>query len=200
MSKHKQQTTKRKCSVGRACGFVIKRSLSACLSARRLRSTHSCRTGATMNLFVATACMTHTITPPSLMMTIPHPVVAIHAARVAAPHTQHVAEVGEILFPSTLNVAFIQPPGLGAPKASQANPGGAGNAVRCCLLSRALAVALLKDYSAFSCSDVTCVRHGRKVTGGHPAMCHRTIWRARWRRSKPDRPSTSRMEHTSSRS
>lgn len=109
----------------------------------RLRSTHSCRTGATMNLFVATACMTHTITPPSLMMTIPHPVVAIHAARVAAPHTQHVAEVGEILFPSTLNVAFIQPPGLGAPKASQANPGGAGNAVRCCLLSRALAVALL---------------------------------------------------------
>jgi hypothetical protein len=128
---------------GRACGFVIKRSLSVCLSAHRLRSTHSCRTGATMNLFVATACMTHTITPPSLMMTIPHPVVAIHAARVAAPHTQHVAEVGEILFPSTLNVAFIQPPGLGAPKASQANPGGAGNAVRCCLLSRALAVALL---------------------------------------------------------
>ncbi len=142
-SKHKQKTTKRKCSVGRACGFVIKRSLSACLSAQRLRSTHSCRTGATMNLFVATACMTHTITPPSLMMTIPHPVVAIHAARVAVPHTQHVAEVGEILFPSTLNVAFIQPPGLGAPKASQANPGGAGNAVRCCLLSRALAVALL---------------------------------------------------------
>ena len=32
------------------------------------------------------------------------------------------------LFPPTTNLfAFIQPPGLGAPKASQANPGGAGN-------------------------------------------------------------------------
>ena len=103
-----------------------------------------------MNLLVATACMSHTIVPPSLMMTSTHPVVTIHAARVAAPHTQHVAEVGEILFPSTLNVAFIQPPGLGAPKASQANPGGAGNAVRCCLLSRAPAVALLKHYSCLT--------------------------------------------------
>jgi hypothetical protein len=144
---HKQQTTKRKPFECDAWGPAVSSSSGRFRRAFRLigcdRREHSCRTGATMNLFVATACMTHTITPPSLMMTIPHPVVAIHAARVAAPHTQHVAEVGEILFPSTLNVAFIQPPGLGAPKASQANPGGAGNAVRCCLLSRALAVALL---------------------------------------------------------
>ena len=150
-SKHKQQTTKRKpieSATWRPCvrfrhqavAFGFRRAFRLIAAAI---DAFSCRTGATMNLFVATACMTHTITPPSLMMTIPHPVVAIHAARVAAPHTQHVAEVGEILFPSTLNVAFIQPPGLGAPKASQANPGGAGNAVRCCLLSRALAVALL---------------------------------------------------------
>jgi hypothetical protein len=81
-------------SIGRAFGVPF--GPSAAIDASIL-----CRTGATMNLFVATACMTHTITPPSLMMTIPHPVVAIHAARVAAPHTQHVAEFGEILFPST---------------------------------------------------------------------------------------------------
>jgi len=30
--------------------------------------------------------------------------------------------------PSTTNLAFIQPAGLGAPKASSSNPGGAGNA------------------------------------------------------------------------
>jgi len=35
---------------------------------------------------------------------------------------------GPSIFPSTTNLAFIQPAGLGAPKASKSNPGGAGNA------------------------------------------------------------------------
>ena len=34
----------------------------------------------------------------------------------------------ELVFPTTSNIAFIQPAGLGAPRASQTNPGGAGNA------------------------------------------------------------------------
>lgn len=51
------------------------------------------------------------------------PSVSVQAVVQRSPVTS-----GEALFPTSQNIAFIQPAGLGAPKASKANPGGAGNA------------------------------------------------------------------------
>eukprot|EP00322_Chrysochromulina_rotalis_P024996 CAMPEP_0115866396 /NCGR_PEP_ID=MMETSP0287-20121206/20225_1 /TAXON_ID=412157 /ORGANISM="Chrysochromulina rotalis, Strain UIO044" /LENGTH=169 /DNA_ID=CAMNT_0003320957 /DNA_START=12 /DNA_END=521 /DNA_ORIENTATION=+ len=42
--------------------------------------------------------------------------------------TSSTIDVTEYIFPTSDVLAFIQPVGLGAPKASKANPGGAGNA------------------------------------------------------------------------
>ena len=61
---------------------------------------------------------------PAAPSSIHHACTASAAAPVCAPPT-----MPSIFPPPTTELyAFIQPPGLGAPKASQANPGGAGNA------------------------------------------------------------------------
>ena len=49
-------------------------------------------------------------------------------AAVSMPPSVLDSTAAERLFPSTFDMAFIQPAGLGAPRASKSNPGGAGNA------------------------------------------------------------------------
>ena len=68
----------------------------------------------------------------AIALVLPAAPSAIHhtyTVSVSAPQACTPPDMPSIFPPPTTELyAFIQPPGLGAPKASEANPGGAGNA------------------------------------------------------------------------
>ena len=66
------------------------------------------------------------------LVTASHAATSLVSAYAASPRIDLASEVPIIydsaVFPTTEALAFVQPAGLGSPKASKANPSGAGNA------------------------------------------------------------------------